>query len=248
MSRSALYSISHNHPIPTEVWTPRGVRAAAARARDLYAQHQAEVVTGRSLRDRAQEASHADRIAYRRAAAEGEPMPEPTEPAIREEIAEAGRREEAVEGALRIALVEQAQAVAACHQEWTEHVRADLDSRASKILATLGQLSDEFAALEAEAGTAQTLDRFDGQPRSLQVNSLDMTREHRMREKAARAEACRSRRSLAESTRHALIAALHRLAAEHLRPDPEAVATVTGVTEGAAAGYPEGLTVRHPAV
>jgi hypothetical protein len=244
MSRSALYSIEYDHPIPAEVWMPRGVRAAATEARDLYARHQQEIGTILSLRDRAQEADRADRAAYRHAAATGEQAPEPTEPAIREEIAEAERRAEGIEGALRDALVAQAQAVAACHDEWTAHIRADLAGRASKIVATLDQLGAGLAELEAEARIARTLDEFDGHPRSLQIRPLDTAREQRSRTRAAEVESQRRGRGVVDFTRHALVAALQRLASGHLQADtPGAGDPAPGVTEGAAAGYPHALTV-----
>lgn len=212
MSRSALFTISSNHPVPEGVWMPAAVAEPAAGARALYAQHQQEMAAARSLKERADAALHADGVAYRRAAAAGEPMPEPTEPGLREQAAEAARRAKAVEEALRDALGDQAQAVAASHGEWTEHLRSCLDARAVEIREVLGQLGDLFAELEADARTARTLEQFDGQPRWLQINPTEPEREQRAREKAAQVEACRKRSGWVDPTRHALVAALDRLA------------------------------------
>lgn len=217
MSRSALYPVTDSHPIPADVWMPKGVIEPAAQARALYERCEQEVVAVRSLRKRADEAAVADRYAARQAAAAGEPMPERTEPGFREEAAEAWRRAEALEGAVRDALVDQAQAVAASHDEWTKHIRGDLDTRATKILRLLGRLHDEFAALEADAATAQTLERFDGHPRWLQIGTLDAKREQRQRETAERGERFRKPSGYVDSDRHALIAALNRLVAD-IRP------------------------------
>src|SRR5581483_10700618 len=156
--------------LPELAGAPRPLRDAAARAREALGAYLEAL----------------DAFAAARAAAEE--LPERSEPAARQALAEANRRRLAAEANLREALAAQAQALRAHYGAALAAQRRRAERLRSRIAEQLEAIAQARPELERERALGRALEGFDGSPDTLDVRLPRPDRIERRRRAAEEAE------------------------------------------------------------
>jgi|GEM_PF-4934249 len=200
--------------LPELAGAPRPLRDAAARAREALGAYLEALDAFEAARADAEEAPARDRARDAAALAAGEELPERSEPAARQALAEANRRRLAAEANLREALAAQAQALRAHYGAALAAQRRRAERLRSRIAEQLEAIAQALPELERERALVRALEGFDGSPDTLDVRLPRPDRIERRRRAAEEAEARRRGGDPVPREPERLLAALARLLGE----------------------------------